>query len=77
MHSADDYGDFHGCHSFELNGTVFTLIYGNRFNSFCWAAPVVENTTVCFSWFSLIRAENHAPFVLLVSLFFKEYSDQI
>ena len=59
---------------FEL---VFTLIRGNRFNSFYWAAPILENTMVCFNWFSLIRVENHAPFVLLVSLLFKEFSDQI
>ena len=77
MHNDDDYGDFHGCHSFELNGTIFTLICGNRFNSFCWAAPVLENKTVCFSCFSLIPAENHTLFIFLVSLFFKEFSDQI
>ena len=56
---------------------VFTLIRGSQFNSFYWAALVLENITVCFSWFSLIRAENHAPFVFLVSLFFREFSDQI
>ena len=27
----------------------------------------------CFSWFSFIRAHNHAPFGLLDSLFIKEY----
>ena len=43
---------------------VFMLICGNQFSNFCWVASVLENTTVCFSWFSLIRAKNHAPFVL-------------
>ena len=33
--------------------------------------------SACFNWFSLIRVENHTPFVFLVSLFFKEFFDQI
>ena len=65
------------CHSFELNELVFTLIRGSQFNSLCWVASILENTTVCFSWFSLIWALNHAPFIFLVSLLFKEFSDQI
>ena len=43
------------------------------FNMLCWAASVLENTSVCFSRFSLIQTRNRALFFLLDSLFFKEY----
>ena len=45
-----------------------------RFNSFCWAVCIVWLVLVGFGWFSLIRAENQSPFVLLDLLIFYKYS---
>ena len=35
------------------------------------------NTLPCFGWFSLIRARNHASFVLLDSLLYKEFFEKV
>ena len=63
-----------------VNFEIFSQPFGpveHWFNMLCWAASVLENTSGCFSRFSLIRTRNHAPFFLLDSLFFKEYSVKI
>ena len=63
-----------------VNFMIFSQPFGlveHWFNMLCWAALVLENTSGCFSQFSLIRTQNRAPFFLLDSLFFKEYSVKI
>ena len=62
--------------NFEIFSQPFEPVE-HWFNMLCWAASVLENTSGCFSQFSLIRTRNRAPFFLLDSLFFKEYSVKI
>ena len=62
--------------NFEIFSQSFEAVE-HWFNMLCWAASVLENTSGCFSQFSLIRTRNRAPFFLLDSLFFKEYSVKI
>ena len=62
--------------NFEIFSQPFEAVE-HWFNMLCWAASVLKNTSGCFSQFSLIRTRNRAPFFLLDSLFFKEYSVKI
>ena len=62
--------------NFEIFSQPFEAVE-HWFNMLCCAASVLENTSGCFSQFSLIRTRNRAPFFLLDSLFFKEYSVKI
>ena len=47
--------------NFEIFSQPFEPVE-HWFNMLCWAASVLENTSVCFSRFSLIRTRNRAPF---------------
>ena len=62
--------------NFEIFSQPFEAVE-HWFNMLCCAASVLENTSGCFSQFSLIRTRNREPFFLLDSLFFKEYSVKI
>ena len=63
------WSSFSWCHWSRL--ILFMLkIYFESFSRFI-------NTLPCFGWFSLIRARNWAPFLLLDSLFFEESAAKI
>ena len=47
--------------NFEIFSQPFEAVE-HWFNMLCWAASVLENTSGCFSKFSLIRTRNRAPF---------------
>ena len=72
-HTKETLPDFRKWHRVTRHPRVFRRLTGCQRTPGIWGVTITD----CFSWFSLIRAKNHTLFIFLVSLLFKEFSDQI